>query len=124
MAKKLFFLATIILLSMHSFAAPMFTRREIKMHVEKRIEHRSATIENPVQAFINGSLLELEINCPINNLSVSIIDITTGETVYSDIQIETKTLTIDFSGRESQSQYIIQVAVANKLITQGEFTLN
>lgn len=36
MAKKLFYLVIFVLLSVHAFAASPFTRREIKMHVEKK----------------------------------------------------------------------------------------
>lgn len=124
MAKKLFYLVIFVLLSVHAFAASPFTRREIKMHVEKKIDHRSATIKCPVQAFINGSIVEIDMNYPIDNLSVSIVDIATGETVYYNTQTTTEALTIDLSGRERESQYVIVLSAASNLVIQGEFTLN
>lgn len=124
MAKKLFYLVIFALLSVHAFAASPFTRREIKMHVEKKIDHRSATIKCPVQAFINGAIVEIDMDYPIDNLSVSIVDIATGETVYYNTQTTTEALTIDLSGRERESQYVIVLSAASNLVIQGEFTLN
>lgn len=124
MAKKLFYLVLFALLSLHSFAAAPFTRREIKMHVEKKIDHRSATIKCPVQAFINGSIVEINMDYPIDNLSVSIVDIATNEIIYYNAQTTAEALTIDLSGKDCESQYVIVLSATNNLIIQGEFTLN
>jgi len=45
-------------------------------------EHRSANLPSPVQAYVNNSLLEIEFEHPSNDVTILIINSTTGETVY------------------------------------------
>ena len=55
---------------------------QIKMKVRVKIEHRSANLPSPVQAYVNNSLLEIEFEHPSNDVTILIINSTTGETVY------------------------------------------
>ncbi len=124
MAKKLLMLFSCMLVAMYTFAMPFYTRKEIKLHVEKKIEHRSATISYPLQAFVNGSQLEIKVNSPIKDLTVSITNVLNGEVVYCLIDSHIQTVMIDLYNAEPNTQYIIAFYAANSLIYTGEFTLN
>ena len=52
------------------------------LKVRVKIEHRSANLPSPVQAYVNNSLLEIEFEHPSNDVTILIINSTTGETVY------------------------------------------
>ena len=49
---------------------------------QSKIEHRSENLPSPVQAYVNNSLLEIEFEHPSNDVTILIINSTTGETVY------------------------------------------
>ncbi|MEG0463075.1 DUF3244 domain-containing protein [Bacteroides sp.] len=124
MAKKLLMLFSCMLVAMYTFAMPFYTRKEIKLHVEKKIEHRSATLSYPLQTFVNGSQLEIKVNSPIKNLTVSITNAINGEVIHYQIDSHIQTAMIDLYNSEPNAQYIIAFYAANSLIYTGEFTLN
>ena len=124
MAKKSFTLLGFIILAMYTFAMPFYTRKEIKLHVEKKMEHRSATISNPLQAFIVNFQLEINVDAPIKDLTVLITDTTTGETTHHQVNDHSRVFIVDLSNLDPNGQYMIAFYASNNLISTGEFTLN
>ena len=82
MKRNLLLFTFMALCSSFIFSMPSDTRRQIKMKVRVKIEHRSANLPSPVQAYVNNSLLEIEFEHPSNDVTILIINSTTGETVY------------------------------------------
>ena len=76
MKRNLLLFSLMVICSNLIFAMPLDTRKQIKMKVRVKIEHRSA------QAYVNNSLLEIEFEHPSNDVTILIINSTTGETVY------------------------------------------
>lgn len=124
MAKKLFTLSLLLLFTVCSFSMPTATRKQIELHVEKEIIHRSISPICPMQASIDNSLLEIKTECPIDKLTVAIRNTATGNIVYHDTQMNAQTLTIDLSGEDKDAQYVIELSTENGRLIKGEFTLN
>ena len=82
MKRNLLLFTFMALCSSFIFSMPSDTRRQIKMKVRQPIEHRSTNHLDPVQAYVNNSLLEIEFEHPSNDVTILIINSTTGETVY------------------------------------------
>ena len=82
MKRNLLLFSLMVICSNLIFAMPLDTRKQIKMKVRVKIEHRSANLPSPVQAYVNNSLLEIEFEHPSNDVTILIINSTTGETVY------------------------------------------
>ena len=80
MKRNLLLFSLMVICSNLIFAMPLDTRKQIKMKVRVKIEHRSANLPSPVQAYVNNSLIEFEH--PSNDVTILIINSTTGETVY------------------------------------------
>ncbi|UYU63885.1 DUF3244 domain-containing protein, partial [Bacteroides thetaiotaomicron] len=82
MKRNLLLFSLMVICSNLIFAMPLDTRKQIKMKVRVKIEHRSANLPSPIQAYVNNSLLEIEFEHPSNDVTILIINSTTGETVY------------------------------------------
>ena len=82
MKRNLLLFSLMVICSNLIFAMPLDTRKQIKMKVRVKIEHRSANLPSPVQANVNNSLLEIEFEHPSKDVTILIINSTTGETVY------------------------------------------
>ena len=82
MKRNLLLFTFMALCSSFIFSMPSDTRRQIKMKVRQPIEHRSTNHLDPVRVYINNSLLEIEFEHPSNDVTILIINSTTGETVY------------------------------------------
>ena len=80
MKRNLLLFSLMVICSNLIFAMPLDTRKQIKMKVRVKIEHRSANLPSPVQAYVNNSLLEIEFEHPSNDVTILIINSTTGET--------------------------------------------
>lgn len=122
MKQKLATLIALILITGSVFAMPMHTRKQIKLKVEKKIEHRSS-VDCPLQASIANSILDIKFDCPIDSLTVSITNADTGEIIYHTINTYTDALTIDLSRNDSEAEYLLELFSSNQLVT-GSFTLN
>lgn len=93
MKRNLLLFSLMVICSNLIFAMPLDTRKQIKMKVRVKIEHRSANLPSPVQAYVNNSLLEIEFEHPSNDVTILIINSTTGETVYYE-KTTSKTVSI------------------------------
>ena len=56
MKRNLLLFSLMVICSNLIFAMPLDTRKQIKMKVRVKIEHRSANLPSPVQAYVNNSL--------------------------------------------------------------------
>lgn len=84
MKRNLFLLTFMVICSGIIFAMPSDTRKQIKMKVRQRIEHRSTNLFTPVQVYINNAVLEIEFESPIDNVTILVTNSTTGEIVYQE----------------------------------------
>ena len=70
MKRNLLLFSLMVICSNLIFAMPLDTRKQIKMKVRVKIEHRSANLPSPVQAYVNNSLLEIEFEHPSNDVTI------------------------------------------------------
>ena len=84
MKQNLLLFSLMIICSNLIFAIPQDTRKQIKMKVRVKIEHRSTNLPYPVQVHVNNSLLEINFEHPSDDVTVLITNSATGETVYSE----------------------------------------
>lgn len=105
------------------FATTPDTRKQIKMKIRQKIEHRSTDAPTPVRTFINLSSLDIEFEHPINDAIISIIDSRTGATVYYEkVTTPEKYKFIDLSKYDKNTEYILEVSSVS-WSTTGVFTL-
>lgn len=84
MKRNLLLLSLMVICSNLIFAMPLDTRKQIKMKVRVKIEHRSTHSPSPVQVHVNNSLLEIEFEHPSDDVTILITNSTTGEIVYCE----------------------------------------
>lgn len=123
MKKKLLSLLLIILFTGYISAEITTTRKKIELKVEKKIDHRSAIVNNPIQASIYNSVVEIHSEYYINNLIISIINTETGEIIYYN-QHTDNLFNIDLSEQNIDTEYLILISIEDNLLIKGEFTLN
>ena len=70
MRKTLFMLLLSTFLASSLLANPANSRKMIQLKVKKKVEHRSIE-RSPVDAFINGPLLEIRFNSPFRSYNLS-----------------------------------------------------
>ena len=122
MKKKLLSLLLIILFTGYISAEITTTRKKIELKVEKKIDHRSAIVNNPIQASIYNSVVEIHSEYYISNLIISIINTETGEIIYYN-QHTDNLFNIDLS-EQIDTEYLILISIEDNLLIKGEFTLN
>lgn len=123
MKKKLLSLLLIILFTGYISAEITTTRKKIELKVEKKIDHRSAIVNNPIQASIYNSVVEIHSEYYISNLIISIINTETGEIIYYN-QHTDNLFNIDLSEQNIDTEYLILISIEDNLLIKGEFTLN
>lgn len=84
MKRNLLLFSLMVLCSNFIFAMPLDTRKQIKMKVRVKIEHRSANLSYPVQVHVNNSLLEIAFEHPSDDITILITNSITGEIVYCE----------------------------------------
>lgn len=123
MKRNLFLFVSMIICSSFIFAMTTDTRKQIKMKIRQKIEHRSTDVPTPVRTFINLSSLEIEFEYPINDAIISIIESRTGVTVYYEkVTTFEKLKFIDLSEYDKNAEYILEVSTIS-WSTTGVFTL-
>lgn len=120
-AKLLFFLlAMLFSTSMCLSAKEMVTRRQIFLkHVHHSNSHRSISI--PPNIFIEGSILSINLLSSEDSISVTIINVKTGEKVYSNTHIGEDEIILDLNN-ESAGEYQLELT-EGITIWQGNFQI-
>jgi len=84
MKRNLLLFTFMVLCSSFIFSMPSDTRRQIKMKVRQPIEHRSTNHLDPARVYVSNSLLEIEFENPSKDVTITIINSETGQTIYQE----------------------------------------
>lgn len=123
MKRILLLSAFMIICSGFIFAMTPDTRKQIKMKIRQKIEHRSTDLPTPVRTFITPLALDIEFEYPINDAVISITNSVTGETVYYEkVTTPEKYKFIDLSKYDKNTEYTLEVS-SLLWSTTGIFTL-
>lgn len=124
MKRNLLLFSLMVICSNLIFAMPLDTRKQIKMKVRVKIEHRSANLPSPVQVCISNSCLRIEFRQPSHNVTLSITDTATGETIYHEKIISLQEFkSISLSELKENTEYILKISSLFWDAT-GIFTIN
>ena len=89
-----FLLLTVLLqVSMFSYADEMVTARQIKLRTKTQVQHRSIPVSP--DAFIENSLLTIDLLSTVPTVTVTIKDAETGEVVYTSTDLNVDKVYID-----------------------------
>lgn len=125
MEKKTIAFLLIILVTGYAFATSMATRKQIALKIERKIVHRSNNSDYcPISAFIEDYILNIDIEEPVNDMCIHIINRNTGETIYNNQMKKSYSLYIDLSKQDYNAQYSIIISTEDFMLIKGEFTLN
>lgn len=94
-----FLLLTVLLqVSMFSFAHEMISARQIRLKNKTEVQHRSIPVTP--DAFIENSLLSIDLLSTVPTVAVTIKDAETGEVVYTSTDLNVDKVYIDLAGEE------------------------
>ena len=113
-------LLTILLqMSMFSYAHEMISARQIKLRTKTEVQHRSVPV-TPA-AFIENSLLSIDLLSTVPTVTVTIKDAETGEVVYTSTDLNVDKVYIDLAGEE-KGKYTLEIQLPKEAFT-GDFEL-
>ena len=101
-------LAVLLQVSTFSFADEMISAREIRLKNKTKVQHRSIPVTP--EAFIENSLLSIDLLSTVPVVTVIIKDAETEEIVY-----------VDLAGEE-KGKYILEIQLSEEAFT-GDFEL-
>ena len=120
MKRNLLLFTFMVLCSSFIFSMPSDTRRQIKMKVRQPIEHRSTNHPDPVRV----SLLEIEFENPSKDVTITIINSETGQTIYQEKSTSLeKYRLIDLFGEDKSAEYTLEISSSSWSAT-GVFTID
>ena len=115
-----FLLLTVLLqVSMFSFAHEMISARQIRLKNKTEVQHRSVPV-TPA-AFIENSLLSIDLLSTVPTVTVIIKDAETDEVVYTSTDINVDKVYIDLTG-EGKGKYTLEIQLPKEAFT-GDFEL-
>ena len=103
-------LAVLLQVSTFSFADEMISAREIRLKNKTKVQHRSIPVTP--EAFIENSLLSIDLLSTVPVVTVIIKDAETEEVVYTYV---------DLAGEE-KGKYILEIQLSEEAFT-GDFEL-
>ena len=113
-------LLTILLqMSMFSYAHEMISARQIKLRTKTEVQHRSVPV-TPA-AFIENSLLSIDLLSTVPTVTVIIKDAETEEVVYTSTDLNVNKVYVDLAGEE-KGKYILEIQLSEEAFT-GDFEL-
>lgn len=113
-------LLTILLqMSMFSYAHEMISARQIKLRTKTEVQHRSVPV-TPA-AFIENSLLSIDLLSTVPTVTVTIKDAETGEVIYTSTDLNVDKVYIDLAG-EDKGKYTLEIQLPKEAFT-GDFEL-
>ena len=94
------------------------------MKVRQPIEHRSTNHLDPARVYVSNSLLEIEFENPSKDVTITIINSETGQTIYQEkiISLE-KVRLIDLSEEDKKAEYALEISTSS-WFTTGIFTID
>lgn len=113
-------LLTILLqMSMFSYAHEMISARQIKLRTKTEVQHRSVPV-TPA-AFIENSLLSIDLLSTVPTVTVIIKNAETDEVVYTSTDLNVDKVYIDLAGEE-KGKYTLEIQLPKEAFT-GDFEL-
>ena len=113
-------LLTILLqMSMFSYAHEMISARQIKLRTKTEVQHRSVPV-TPA-AFIENSLLTIDLLSTVPTVTVIIKNAETDEVVYTSTDLNVDKVYIDLTGEE-KGKYTLEIQLPKEAFT-GDFEL-
>ena len=113
-------LLTILLqMSMFSYAHEMISARQIKLRTKTEVQHRSVPV-TPA-AFIENSLLSIDLLSTVPTVTVIIKNAETDEVVYTSTDLNVDKVYIDLTGEE-KGKYTLEMQLPKEAFT-GDFEL-
>lgn len=113
-------LAVLLHVSVFSFADEMTSARRIRLKNKTTVEHRSIPV-TPA-AFIENSLLSIDLFSTVPAVTVIIKDAETNEVVYTSTEVNVDKVYIDLAAEE-KGKYVIDIQLSAETFT-GEFDLD
>ena len=112
-----FLLLTVLLqVSMFSYADEMVTARQIKLRTKTQVQPVSP------DAFIENSLLTIDLLSTVPTVTVTIKDAETGEVVYTSTDLNVDKVYIDLAGEE-KGKYTLEIQLPKEAFI-GDFELD
>lgn len=116
-----FLLLTVLLqVSMFSFAHEMISARQIRLKNKTEVQHRSIPVTP--DAFIENSLLSIDLLSTVPTVAVTIKDAETGEVVYTSTDLNVDKVYIDLAGEE-KGKYTLEIQLPKEAFI-GDFELD
>ena len=113
-------LLTILLqMSMFSYAHEMISARQIKLRTKTEVQHRSVPV-TPA-AFIENSLLSIDLLSTVPTVTVIRKNAETDEVVYTSTDLNVDKVYIDLTGEE-KGKYTLEIQLPKEAFT-GDFEL-
>ena len=113
-------LLTILLqMSMFSYAHEMISARQIKLRTKTEVQHRSVPV-TPA-AFIENSLLSIDLLSTVPTVTVIIKNAETDEVGYTSTDLNVDKVYIDLTGEE-KGKYTLEIQLPKEAFT-GDFEL-
>lgn len=114
-------LLTILLqMSMFSYAHEMISARQIKLRTKTEVQHRSVPV-TPA-AFIENSLLSIDLLSTVPTVTVIIKNAETDEVVYTSTDLNVDKVYIDLAG-EDKGKYTLEIQLPKEAFI-GDFELD
>jgi hypothetical protein len=113
-------LAVLLQVSVFSFADEMTTARQIRLKNKTKVEHRSIPVTP--DAFIENSLLSIDLFSTVPTVTVTIKDAETEEVVYTSTDLNVDKVYIDLAGEE-KGKYTLEIQLPKEAFI-GDFELD
>ena len=116
----LLLLTVLLQVSMFSFANEMTTARIIRLKNKTEVQHRSIPVTP--DAFIENSLLSIDLLSTVPTVTVTIKDAETGEVIYTSTDLNVDKVYIDLAG-EDKGKYTLEIQLPKEAFI-GDFELD
>lgn len=113
-------LAVLLQVSVFSFADEMTTARQIRLKNKTKVEHRSIPVTP--DAFIENSLLTIDLLSTVPTVTITIKDAETEEVVYTSTDVNVDKVYIDLAGEE-KGKYTLEIQLPKEAFI-GDFELD
>ena len=105
---------------MFSFANEMTSARRIRLTNKTEVQHRSIPVTP--DAFIENSLLSIDLLSTVPTVTVTIKDAETGEVIYTSTDLNVDKVYIDLAG-EDKGKYTLEIQLPKEAFI-GDFELD
>ena len=115
----LLLLTVLLQVSMFTYADEMISAREIRLKNKTKVEHRSIPI-TPA-AFIENSLLSIDLLTTVPTVTVIIKDAQTEKVIYTSTDLNVDKVYIDLAGKE-KGKYTLEIQLPTEAFI-GDFEI-